>query len=490
MMNECLKDLKPPSLWRHFAEILKIPRCSGEEKAIGDYIINFAQSLGLNYKRDEVGNIVVFKPPQGNIATDQIVILQAHLDMVCEKDTDIIHDFSHDPIQVEIENAWLKARGTTLGADNGLGVAAALAIMESQDLRHGPLEFLFTVDEETGLTGASHLRSDFVKGRILLNLDSEEEGTFTIGCAGGGDSEIFYPLHRLESQPGILMEVKVSGLRGGHSGLDIHLGRANAIKILTRLLDGARENLPLAILHIEGGNKRNAIAREAWTHLICDASHYSDVVMFFEKEFASIKNEHRKTDPEAQISIKQLAEAKEEPLAPKSARGLINLLLALPHGVLRWHPEIPDLVETSTNLAIVKTEEQVAKIICSSRSSLQSALKATRSMIRAMAEIAGAEIRQPAGYPGWEPNLASPLIQLAKRVYQSIFGQEPLLKAVHAGLECGLMAEKFPGMEMISFGPTIKYPHSPMERAYLPSVERFWLFLLRLLEQLAIEKIG
>lgn len=489
-MNECLRELKPASLWRHFGEILKIPRCSGQEKAIGDYIIKMAEALGLNYKRDEVGNIVVVKPPHPSASVNQIVILQAHLDMVCEKHSDLVHDFSRDPIQVDLEDDWLKARGTTLGADNGLGVAAALAVMESQDLKHGPLEFLFTVDEETGLTGASHLRSDFVKGRILLNLDSEEEGTFTIGCAGGGDSEIFYPLHRLESQSGILIELKISGLRGGHSGLDIHLGRANAIKVLARLLDGARESLPLAILHIEGGSKRNAIPREAWVHLICDASYYSDVVLFFEREFASIKREYRKTDPEAQISIKQIAEVKEEPLAPRSARGLINLLLALPHGVLKMHPEIPDLVETSTNLAIVKTEEQVAKIICSSRSSLQSALKATRSMIRAMAEIAGAEIKQSAGYPGWEPNLASPLLKVAKKVYQSIFGQEPLFKAVHAGLECGIIAEKFPGMEMISFGPTIKNPHSPEEKAYIPSVERFWLFLVGLLEQLASEKIA
>ncbi|MCX7973409.1 MAG: aminoacyl-histidine dipeptidase [Candidatus Aminicenantes bacterium] len=489
-MNECLKELKPSILWYHFSEILKIPRCSGEEKAIGNYILKIAEALNLNYKRDEVGNIAVFKPAQPGTRSEKRVILQAHLDMICEKNSEVIHDFSQDPIQVKLEGEWLKAQGTTLGADNGVGVAAALAVMESDNLKHGPLEFLFTVDEETGLTGASHLKPEFIQGKLFLNLDSEEEGTFTIGCAGGGDSEIFYPLNRLESQSGTLIEVKITGLRGGHSGLDIHLGRANAIKILARLLDIARENLPISILHVEGGSKRNAIPREALARLICDAAHYSDVIRLFEREFNLIKKEYRQSEPEAQISIKQIATANEEPLAPKSARGLINLLLALPHGVLAMHQEIPDLVETSSNLAIVKTERHGAKIICNSRSSLPSALKATRSMIRAIAETAGAEISQPPSYPGWEPNLGSPLLQVAKRVYQSIFGQTPLLKAVHAGLECGLIAEKFPDMDMISFGPTIKNPHSPEEMVYVPSVEKFWRFLSAIIEELSLEEVG
>lgn len=487
-MNECLAELKPSSLWRYFGEILKIPRCSGEEKAIGDYIIDQAKSLGLERKRDEAGNVVVFKPAMPGARSQERVILQAHLDMVCEKNSEVSHDFSRDPIQVELEGDWLKAKGTTLGADNGLGVAAALAVMENHDLIHGPLEFLFTVDEETGLTGASQLQPDFVMGRVLLNLDSEEEGTFTIGCAGGGDSEIFFPLSRLEGQTGTLIEVKVSGFRGGHSGLDIHLGRANAIKVLARLLNMARERLPLGIIHIEGGSKRNAIPREAWAQLICDASYYSDVILLFEKEFEKIKREYRVSEPEARVSMRQVAQVQEEPLAPKSARGLINLLMALPHGVLAMHQQIPDLVETSSNLAIIKTESSLAKIICSSRSSVQSALDATRSMIRAVAEMAGADLRQSGSYPGWEPNLASPLLQVARRVYQSGFSVEPHLKAVHAGLECGLIAEKFPGMDMISFGPTIKYPHSPEEKVALPSVERFWRFLTALLEELGREE--
>jgi len=484
-MKESLDNLEPKQLWKHFKEILKIPRCSGQEKAIGDYIIRQAQELSLKARRDEVGNVVVQKPASAGKEAAAITILQAHLDMVCEKNSDIIHDFSKDPIKTQVEGEWLKAMGTTLGADNGIGVAAALALMESDNLVHGPLEFLFTVDEETGLTGANHLRSDFLQGRQLLNLDSEEEGTFTIGCSGGADSEIFYPVQRTEGQPGLLVEVKVFGLRGGHSGLDIHLGRANAIKILARLLDSARDRLPFMIIQIDGGNKRNAIAREAKANLVCDAAHFSDLNSFFEKEFGLIKKEFRATEPEAKISLQQVSEVQEEPLMPKSARGLINLLLGLPHGVLSRHREIPDLVETSTNLALVRTERDRAQIICSSRSSVASALAATRSMIRAVADLAGAECRQPEGYPGWEPNLASPLLHLAKGVYQRVFNREPLFKAVHAGLECGIIGEKFPGMDMISFGPTIHSPHSPEEKINLPSVERFWEFLVALLAELA-----
>ncbi len=484
-MNEHLKELEPAPIWKHFRAILEIPHSSGNEKALGDYILRVAEANGLKGKRDAVGNVVVTKPASPGKENKPITILQAHLDMVAEKNSDVAHDFSRDPIQSRVEGEWLKASGTTLGADNGVGVAASLAVMEAKDLVHGPLEFLFTVDEETGLTGANHLQPNFLTGRLLLNLDSEEEGTFTIGCSGGGDSEIIFPIHRTEAQPGLLFEVRVFGLRGGHSGLDIHLGRANAIKFLARLLDAIRERLPFGLIQVEGGNKRNAIPREAWAHLVCDASHHSDLISTVESEFNLIKREFRATEPEASLNIKQVSEVKATPLAPKSARGLINLLLAMPHGVLAMHREIPDLVETSSNLAIVRTEENQVQVIASSRSSVDSALKATRAMIRAIAELAAAECRQPAGYPGWEPNLASPLLQVAKQVYQNIFNQEPLLKAVHAGLECGIIGEKFPGMDMVSFGPTIHNPHSPEEKVNIPSVARFWKFLTSLLEEIA-----
>lgn len=482
-MNEHLISLEPAAVWKHFKAILEIPHGSGNERALGDYILKLAEANGLKAKRDEVGNVVVAKPASSGMENKPVIILQAHMDMVCEKDSETVHDFSRDPIQTRLEGEWLKAAGTTLGADNGIGVAASLALMEARDLVHGPLEFLFTVDEETGLTGANHLQPGFLTGRLLLNLDSEEEGTFTIGCSGGGDSEIIFPVHRTESQPGLLLEVKVFGLRGGHSGLDIHLGRGNAIKILARLLDAVREKFPFALIQIEGGNKRNAIPREAWAHLVCEASHLSDLVTALENEFNLIKREFRATEPEARINIKQVSEVRADPFSPRTARGLINLLLAMPHGVLAMHREIPDLVETSSNLAIVHTEEDQVQVIASSRSSVHSALVATRAMIRAIAEMAGAACRQPEGYPGWEPNLASPLLQVAKRVYLQVFGQEPQLKAVHAGLECGIIGEKFPGMDMVSFGPTIHNPHSPEEKVNLPSVSRFWKFLTSLLPE-------
>lgn len=484
-MNEHLKDLEPASIWRHFRTILEIPHGSGNEKALGDYILRVAMANGLKGKRDAVGNVVVTKPASSGKENKPVAILQAHLDMVAEKNSEVPHDFTRDPIKTRVDGDWLQATGTTLGADNGIGVAAGLAMMEAKDIVHGPLEFLFTVDEETGLTGASHLQPDFLTGRLLLNLDSEEEGTFTIGCSGGGDSEVLFPIHRTEPQPGLLVELRIFGLRGGHSGLDIHLGRGNAIKFLARLLDAIREKMPFGLIQIEGGNKRNAIPREAWAHLVCDTSIYSNLISTVESEFNLLKKEFRATEPEANLSIKQVSEVKANPLAPKSARGLINLLLAMPHGVLAMHREIPDLVETSSNLAIVRTEESQVQIIASSRSSVDSALRATRAMIRAIAEMATAECHQPAGYPGWEPNLASPLLQVAKRVYHNVFHQEPLLKAVHAGLECGIIGEKFPGMDMVSFGPTIHSPHSPEEKVNIPSVVKFWKFLTSLLEEIA-----
>lgn len=484
-MNEHLKDLEPAAIWRHFRTILEIPHGSGNEKALGDYILRVAVANGLKGKRDDVGNVVVTKPASSGKENKPVAILQAHLDMVAEKNSEVPHDFTRDPIKTRVDGDWLQATGTTLGADNGIGVAAGLAMMEAKDIVHGPLEFLFTVDEETGLTGANHLQPDFLTGRLLLNLDSEEEGTFTIGCSGGGDSEVLFPIHRTEPQPGLLVELRILGLRGGHSGLDIHLGRGNAIKFLARLLDAIREKMPFGLIQIEGGNKRNAIPREAWANLVCDTSIYSNLISTVESEFNLLKREFRATEPEANLSIKQVSEVKANPLAPKSARGLINLLLAMPHGVLAMHREIPDLVETSSNLAIVRTEESQVQIIASSRSSVDSALRATRAMIRAIAEMATAECRQPAGYPGWEPNLASPLLQVAKRVYQNVFHQEPLLKAVHAGLECGIIGEKFLGMDMVSFGPTIHSPHSPEEKVNIPSVVKFWKFLTSLLEEIA-----
>ncbi len=484
-MASIFEGLKPSLLWKHFGEILKIPRCSGNEKALGDYVLSVAKRLNLTAKRDKAGNVVVRKKAAPGHEQAETVVLQGHMDMVCEKNSDIVHDFSKDAIKAEIRGEWVQAKGTTLGSDNGIGLAASLAIMEDAGLVHGPLEFLFTVDEETGLTGARKIEREFLKGKKLLNLDSEEEGAFTIGCAGGADSEIALPLQKKKARSGDLYRLKIFGLRGGHSGLDINQGRGNAIKLLARLLWQAMKKFSFALIRIEGGNKRNAIPREAWADLLLDPKQKKQLLAFFQKAFEKIQFEYKAVEKEAKFSFENLVGEKEYPLTKESQATLINFLLTLPHGVIAMHPEMKELVETSTNLAIVHSSGRLAQIICSSRSSIASALDATRDSIAGLCELVGAKVIQPQGYPGWTPNLESSLLKILKNVYQKTFQKEPEVGAVHAGLECGIIGEKFPGMDMISFGPTIKHPHSPEEKVHIPSVEKFWTFLTAVLSKVA-----
>jgi dipeptidase D len=484
-MTSIFEGIKPVNLWKHFEEILKIPHCSGNEKALGDYIVAQAERLNLSWQRDRVGNVVAAKKATSGREKAKGVILQGHIDMVCEKNSDVDHDFSKDAIQADIESDWVIAKGTTLGSDNGLGVAAALAIMEDESLDHGPLEFLFTVDEETGLTGATQIKPDFLKGEVLLNLDSEEEGAFTIGCAGGADSEITLPLNRKDQSKGDLFRLKLFGFRGGHSGLDINNGRGNAIKLITRMLWQVSKSYPFELVGIEGGNKRNAIPREAWADIYIDSSQKDVLEETFQASFEKIFNEYKAVEAEAKFSLEQSNEESKSPLTANSQASLINFLFTMPHGVIAMHPEMEDLVETSTNLAIVRTHPDSAQVICSSRSSVASGLEATRDILSALCEIVEANINQPEGYPGWTPNLQSPLLQTCKEVYKKRFQKEPEVAAVHAGLECGIIGEKFPGMDMISFGPTIEHPHSPEERAHIPSVDKFWDFLTALLGELS-----
>lgn len=484
-MSALLEKLKPAIIWEYFERILKIPRCSGNEEAIGDYIVSVARKLNLSWERDKVGNIVVRKKAFPGYEGADTVILQGHIDMVCEKNSDLEHDFSKDAIQAEIKEGWMQAKGTTLGADNGIGVAAALAVMEDNTLEHGPLEFLFTVDEETGLTGATKIEPGFLKGKKLLNLDSEDEGTFTIGCAGGADSEVVLPLKREKSKGGELFRLKIFGLRGGHSGIDINQGRGNAIKFLSRLLWQASQEFTFELINMEGGNKRNAIPREAWADLILDPSNLDSLSPFIKKAFQKIQTEYKVVEKDAKFSLEKSDGEKRDTLNHETQKTLIGLLFTLPHGVLAMHPEIEDLVETSNNLAIIHTHQDKAEIICSSRSSVASALETTRNMIKASCDLVGAEANQPEGYPGWMPNLESSLLKTMKEVYKNIFQKEPKVEAVHAGLECGIIGEKFPGMDMISFGPTIEHPHSPEERVNIESVDKFWKFLTTILKELA-----
>ena len=483
-MSSIFEGLKPSLLWKHFEEILKIPHCSGNEEAFGNYIISVAERLNLACKKDNVGNVVVEKKASAGNENAEGVILQGHLDMVGEKNSDVAHNFNKDPIEAEIKGEWVQAKGTTLGSDNGIGVAASLAIMEDESLVHGPLEFLFTVDEETGLTGATKIEPGFLNGKKLLNLDSEDEGTFTIGCAGGADSEITLPVERKNGSTGTLYRLKLSGFRGGHSGIDINQGRGNAIKLLARVLWQVSKEFSFELISIEGGNKRNAIAREAWADLLLDPAQEQDFSAFIQKAFEKIQFEYKAVEKDAAFSFEKSNEEAGEPLSAESQQKLINLLFTLPHGVLAMHPEMEDLVETSTNMAIIHSHQDNAQIICSSRSSIASAIEATRNTIASLCELAGANVAQPEGYPSWTPDLQSPLLKTLKDVYQKTFQKEPEVGAIHAGLECGIIGEKFQGMDMISFGPTIENPHSPDERVHTASVEKFWEFLTATLEEL------
>jgi len=483
-MSTTFQGLKPSLLWKHFEQILKVPHCSGNEKPLADYIISVAKSLNLSWKRDRVGNVIVEKKPSAGHESAEPVILQGHMDMVCEKNSDVNHDFTKDAIKAEVKGEWVQAKGTTLGSDNGIGLAACLAVMEDKSLVHGPLEFLFTVDEETGLTGANKIESGFLKGKKLLNLDSEEEGAFTIGCSGGADTEISLSLKRKKSSGKELCRLKISGLRGGHSGLDINQGRANAIKLLTRMLWQAMKKFSFELSRIEGGNKRNAIPREAWAELFLNSGQKQEFFAFLQKAFEKIRFEYKAVEKEAKFSFDKSDGEIFDPIAAESQAALINFLFTLPHGVIAMHPEMEELVETSTNLAIIHTFQDYAQIISSSRSSVASALEATRNSIAALCELAGAKANQPEGYPGWTPNLHCPLLQTLKEVYHKTFQKKPDVVAVHAGLECGIIGEKFPGMDMISFGPTIEHPHSPEERVHVNSVEKFWRFLAAVLAEL------
>ncbi len=482
-MDKVFEGLTPELLWKHFDEIRKIPRCSGSEEKIIDYIVNFAKARKLEYKVDEVGNVVIRKKGTKGYENAPVVILQGHIDMVCEKNNDVKHDFTKDPIKVKREGDWIKAEGTTLGADNGIGVAAALAIMDDNSLVHGPVEALFTIDEERGLTGAANISSDFINGKILLNLDSEDDGVFTIGCAGGGDSLLKIEFEKINPGNNKALKLNVSGLKGGHSGIDINNGRGNAIKILTRALFEIREKSDFELASIEGGDKRNAIPREAFAVIVIDSKDINSVKSIIKKVEKEVKDELKGTDDGVKIEIIDMANV-DKVFTKTVGDKLINTILALPHGVIGMSQAIQGLVETSTNLAAVHTYDNYFEIVKSSRSSINSMLRFVLNSLKAFAQLIEAEIEQPPPYPGWTPNPDSPLLKTMIEIYKGLFGKEPVVEAIHAGLETGIIGEKIPGMDMISFGPTIKHPHSPDEKVEINTVDRFWTLLTKTLEHL------
>ncbi len=482
-MSEIL-TLQPKAVWQYFHEITQIPRASKKEEKIIQYLLDFAKKHNLEAKRDKADNVLIRKSATAGMENSTPVILQSHTDMVCEKNSDVEHDFDKDPIITRIDGDWVKATGTTLGGDDGIGIAASLAVLAADDIKHGPLECLFTSDEETGMTGAFGLESGFMQGKILLNLDSEDEGEVFIGCAGGMDTAAKFDL-KTEKPKGnyYACKIMVSGLNGGHSGDEIDKGLANSNKLLNRFLHLISSKTDLRIEKFDGGNLRNAIPREAWAIIH---------VPFEDKELirkelniytAEVQAEYSITEKNLQIEMKTV-NSDAEVLTKELSELLINSLYACPHGVIAMSQSVKGLVETSTNLASVKFKDNKIIIGTSQRSSVNSALKDVANMVASVFNLAGAEVEHSSGYPGWTPKLDSEILKVTETAYKKLFNEEPIVRAIHAGLECGLFLTKYPHLDMISFGPTIKGAHSPEERMNIPTVTKFWDLLIEILKNL------
>ena len=483
-MSAVFTGLSPERVWFYFGEICKVPRPSKKEKLIADYIIGIARELNLDFEVDETGNILIRKPATEGYAHFPVVVLQSHMDMVCEKNSDTYHDFENDPIIPRIEGEWVKATGTTLGADDGIGIAAQLAILDSTDIEHGPLEMLFTVDEETGLTGANGLKAGFLKGNILLNLDSEDEGELFIGCAGGQDTKVLMSYSKVAVNYDFAgYQIKVTGLQGGHSGDDINKGRGNAVKILNRLLWSSSHLFEARISEIDGGNLRNAIAREAFANIIVPNRFNKEFIQYVKKFNAIVKEEYRINEPALLVSY-QPTELPSFIIDSSTQERLLNALYACPHGVIAMSADVPNFVETSTNLASVKMNDKVIEIGTSQRSSSEHGKQDVLNMVESVFRLAGGKISHNDGYPGWTPNPKSPILDITRKAYVKLFDQDPKVLAIHAGLECGLIGEQYPGIDMISYGPTIKGAHSPDERLQINTVQRFWDLTLEVLKNL------
>jgi dipeptidase D len=484
-MSSAVSSLEPKAVWKHFDALTTIPRPSTKEAAARDYVLKQAHRLGLEVVQDRVGNTVIRKPAHPGRESAPMALLQGHLDMVCEKNEGTPHNFDTDPIKVMRDGDWLKADGTTLGSDNGVGVAAALAVMESNDIAHGPLEFVFTIDEETGLTGAAEFPGGLLKSRYFLNLDNEETGTLCIGCSGGVNSTARRKVTLRRAGSGAAWRIKVSGLKGGHSGVDIHQGRGNALRVLGRVLQGLLERLPIEIADLKGGSARNAIPREASAVVVLDPAREKELRALLADFQTQIQSDLGGFDPGLQVSLeKDKAEGASKVLEATDAQRTVDLLASLHHGVLAMSPDIAGLVQTSTNLATVGMNDGVVEIGTSQRSAIESSKQAAARMVATVCRLAGFEVEHGAGYPGWKPDPNSEIVQKLQAAHQELFGQPAKLIAMHAGLECGVIGEKYPGMQMVSFGPTIVDPHSPNERVQISSVQAFWNYLRTVLERL------
>lgn len=467
-----------------FLEICAIPRPSGREEKMGEFLMSFAAARGLASRKDEVGNVLISKPATPGYENRRTVILQAHQDMVCEKDATLEHDFLTQPIETYVEDGWLKARGTTLGADDGMGIAMALAVLDSKEIEHGPVECLFTVSEETGLTGAENLKPGMMNGRMLINLDSEDEGEIFIGCAGGINTEIEFD-YKTEAVPEgfMFLRVGVDKLHGGHSGDDIEKGFANANKILARFLNAALDKYDLRLCSISGGNLHNAIPRDAVAVIAVPFADRERIRIDFNIFAAQVQDEYHVTERESKFFM-ETTDPVGQCIETVVARNIIRSVFAVFNGVYAMSMDVPGLVETSSNLARIRTEQGRVTMVASQRSSIESARDAVQATVAACFSLAGAKVRSNEGYPGWAPNPESELLAIAVRTYKELFGHEPKVRAIHAGLECGLFLTAYPDLDMISIGPTLRGVHSPSERLELATVPMVFDHLLAILRSI------
>jgi dipeptidase D len=479
-----IRELEPSLIWNFFNEILKIPRPSKKEEKIIAYLEKFAVQKKLEYKKDSAGNILIIKNADKGFENLKTVVLQSHVDMVCEKNSNVEHNFEVDPIPAFIEDGWIRSKGTTLGADNGIGIAAQLAILSDSNLKTGPIECLFTVDEESGLTGAFQLEKDFMTGKVLLNLDSEDEGELFIGCAGGMDTLAKIPFKKVPVVKfSKAYRITISGLKGGHSGDDINKGLGNSNKILTRLLWNVTQLFKIKLFDFQGGNLKNAIPREAYADVVIKTEFDKQFIDYI-TGFSNIIRNELLTEPDLKIDYKSIP-VPETVLKKKHQKRILNSLHACPNGVIEMSTIIPGLVETSSNLASVKfLASDFAEIITSQRSMQGTTKKNISDRIRAQFELANAEIFQSDNYPEWTLNKESKILQITVKAYEAVFKRIPIVRAIHAGLECGLFLVKYPDLDMISFGPTIRGAHSPDERLEIESVGKFWKLLVKVLNMI------
>jgi dipeptidase D len=482
-----IRQLEPKALWENFYNITRVPRPSGKKEQIGAFLENFGKSLGLETLRDEIGNVLVRKPATPGMENRKAVVLQAHMDMVPQKNSNVAHNFETDPIDTHIDGEWVKASDTTLGGDNGIGLAAAMAVLQSTGIPHPAIEMFITVDEETGMFGAFGLQPNFLKGDILINMDSEDEGELYVGCAGGIDADISFRYKEVAIEEGdVALKVSLTGLKGGHSGVDINLQRANANKLMFRFLKDAVADYEARLASIDGGSLRNAIPREAFAVITVPEEGVDDIIEFvkeceeiFIEEFAGVEEKISFTVDQVELPTGLIPEEVQD--------DLINGVTACPNGVFRVLPELPSVVETSNNLAIIKSDGNSIILRSLIRSSVESRKEELSSMVESVFALAGAKVELNGGYPGWKPNLDSPILKEMTRIYETKFGKTPKVMIIHAGLECGILGTHYPHMDMISFGPTIRFPHSPDEKVNIKTVQMFWDFLLATLADIPVK---